>query len=67
MESVALPTVISFVSALLTLGGVTGVTSQDINGFFNTLFGFMTLVSIVWSYFAHRNKVQKVAIGEAAP
>ena len=60
MESVATPFVVTFISALFTLGGVSGITQQDVSGFVNVLFGFMTLAGIVWSWFAHRAKVKSL-------
>lgn len=58
MENVATPFVVTFVSALFTLAGVSGITSTDVAGFVNVIFGFITLIGIVWSWFAHQSKVK---------
>ncbi len=57
MTSVAKANSVGFISALLVLGGLTGVTSADVTGFVNVILGIVTLVSIVWSHFAHKAEV----------
>lgn len=57
MDKTATTNIVTFVSALLMLGGVTGITSQDISGFLNVVFGVITLGGIVYSHFTHKQAV----------
>jgi hypothetical protein len=54
MDQTNLAHLIGTVSAVLTLGGVTGITSQDISGFLNVIFGIISVVSFIWAHVAHR-------------
>lgn len=57
MNQVAMANTIGFISALITLGGASGVTTADVNGFFNVCAGLVTLGCFVWSHRAHKKSV----------
>ncbi len=57
MNQVATANTIGFISALLTLGDVTGFTSADVNGFVNVCAGLVTLVCFVWAHMAHKKAI----------
>lgn len=52
---------IGFISALFTLGGVTGITSADIGGFVNTVMGLVTLGCFVWAHLAHKQALAQAS------
>lgn len=60
MDKTTTVNIVTFVSALLTLGGVSGITSQDISGFLNVIFGIITLGGIAYSHFTHKKALAAV-------
>lgn len=45
------------ISALLTLAGLTGVTSADVSGFVTVVGSIVSLGAFIWSHIAHKNAV----------
>lgn len=53
--------IVSFIGALFTLAGVSGVSSADISGAVNVVIGVITLISIVLSHFTQKAEVAAAA------
>lgn len=58
MNQVAIANTIGFISALLTLGGVSGITTTDVSGFVNVWAGLVTLVCFIWAHVAHKKALK---------
>ena len=63
MSQVTLANTVTFLSGLLLLLGVTGVTSADLTGFVNVAAVLVAIASTLWSHFAHRAQVQTLSGG----
>ena len=55
MNNVAVANSVGALSALLTLAGITGVTSADVSGFVTVLGALISFIAFIWSHIAHKS------------
>lgn len=65
MSSANISNFVTFLSALLTLAGATGITATDVQGFVTVAGAFVTLGAVVVSWILHNKAIVAARAGRA--